>query len=86
MNLAGVAFAIAAIVLYCINIGSINMWWLCNGYYYDDFYGATTTPSPEGQAVRQRYLEKCQEGKKIILVSMCNTLQMQGFISRMHIS
>lgn len=64
MNMAGVAFSIAAIVLYSINLADISMWWLCrDGDYY--YYG-TTTPSADNRR-QERYLERCREGKQIIL-------------------
>lgn len=60
--LAGVAFAIAAIVLYSINIA--NMWvWICEDYDYS--YRRHHTPSPHEDMIR----EKCEEGRAMVLVS-----------------
>lgn len=66
LNLAGVAFAIAAIVLYSINIANIYFWWACNRDEYDYYYGRrhTTTPSPTRDALQ----EKCLEAKELILM------------------
>uniref|UniRef100_A0A4W6BNG8 Uncharacterized protein n=1 Tax=Lates calcarifer TaxID=8187 RepID=A0A4W6BNG8_LATCA len=44
LNLAGVGFAIAAIILYSINIGNRWLWWMCD---FDDYYWRIPTPSPE---------------------------------------
>ncbi|XP_068426411.1 uncharacterized protein [Clinocottus analis] len=72
LNLAGVAFFIAAIVLYSINIVNIRLWWMCNRYdsggYYDSHYrhATTTTPFPG-----ERYMtEKCLDGKELTLPSL----------------
>lgn len=68
LNLAGVAFAIAAIVLYSINLANIWLWGMCRDddyYYYDRSYRhITTTPSP-GESIMK---EKCLEGKELILM------------------
>lgn len=77
MNLAGVAFAIAAIVLYTINLVYIGMWWLCRE---DDYYDSwdrhhdktTATPSTEEKAMQEGYWERCVEGKELILVSVAH--------------
>uniref|UniRef100_A0A3Q3FNW6 Uncharacterized protein n=1 Tax=Labrus bergylta TaxID=56723 RepID=A0A3Q3FNW6_9LABR len=50
LNLSGVAFSIAAIVLYSINISDIWLWWMCeNNHYYNYDYNrhTSTTPSPD---------------------------------------
>ncbi|XP_034030117.1 uncharacterized protein LOC117513965 [Thalassophryne amazonica] len=65
LNLSGVAFAIAAIVLYSINVDSIRMWWMCSSDYYWYSYGTTNpTDSPE----KKMLLEKCNEGKALVLI------------------
>ncbi|XP_068426153.1 membrane-spanning 4-domains subfamily A member 6C-like [Clinocottus analis] len=69
LNLAGIAFSIAAIVLYSINIVNIRLSWMCNRYdfdYYDSRYGqATTTTASPGE----KYMtEKCLEGKELTLM------------------
>ncbi|XP_076006501.1 membrane-spanning 4-domains subfamily A member 15-like [Genypterus blacodes] len=65
LNLAGVAFAITAIVLYSINIAEIRLYWLCdreNDYWYRS--RTTVAPSPD-----EKYLmERCMDGKAIILM------------------
>ncbi|XP_070822950.1 transmembrane protein 176l.4 [Chaetodon trifascialis] len=63
LNLAGVAFAIAAIVLYSINIAQMKwrMWWMCRPNYYISRY---TTSSPRRDIVTER----CKEGKALIMM------------------
>lgn len=67
LNLAGVGFAIAAIVLYAINLSEIGFWWLCRDYnrYYDyrSDYG-TTTPSP----YKEMMDSGCLEGKELLIM------------------
>ncbi|XP_068426418.1 transmembrane protein 176B-like isoform X1 [Clinocottus analis] len=70
LNLAGVAFSIAAIVLYTINIANIRLWWMCDkydsgGYYNSRYRQATTTTASPGE----KYMtEKCLEGKELTLM------------------
>ncbi|XP_076594233.1 uncharacterized protein LOC143325185 [Chaetodon auriga] len=61
LNLAGVGFAIAAIILYSIDIALMNLWWMCDD---DDYRSPYNTPSPREDVV----MEKCLEGKAIILM------------------
>ncbi|XP_041798750.1 membrane-spanning 4-domains subfamily A member 8-like [Chelmon rostratus] len=61
LNLAGVGFAIAAIVLYSINVAHIWGWWMCQSYYYRS---RNSTPSPRVDIV----MEKCLKGKALILM------------------
>ncbi|KAM6994699.1 uncharacterized protein LKV04_007043 [Tautogolabrus adspersus] len=64
LNLSGVAFAIAAIVLYSINIANIGLWWMCRNndyeYRYNQHTTTSTTPSPDQT--------KCLEAKAMILM------------------
>lgn len=62
LNLFGVLFAIAAIVLYSIDIALGDLWWLCD----DDYRSEYQTVSPE----EQRLEEKCLQGKELLLVSL----------------
>ncbi|XP_053183858.1 transmembrane protein 176B-like isoform X2 [Scomber japonicus] len=71
LNLAGVCFAIAGIVLYSINmVESGRLWWMCeDDHYYDHYdyeYGhharTTASPSPEKLIIQ----EKCLEAKALI--------------------
>ncbi|XP_076006678.1 membrane-spanning 4-domains subfamily A member 15-like [Genypterus blacodes] len=65
LNLAGVAFAITAIVLYSINLARANVYNLCQRDY-NYWYGSHTTvaPSPD-----EKYLmERCMDGQAIILM------------------
>ncbi|XP_027142863.1 membrane-spanning 4-domains subfamily A member 8-like isoform X1 [Larimichthys crocea] len=64
LNLAGVAFAIAAIVLYSIQITSISFWRLCRSYDYFDYYSRYSTPSRHEDIMT----EKCLEAKALILM------------------
>ncbi|XP_034030120.1 uncharacterized protein LOC117513966 [Thalassophryne amazonica] len=65
LNLSGVVFAIAAIVLYSINVGNIRMWWMCSSDYYWYSYRTTNpTDSPEEKML----LEKYNEGKALVLM------------------
>ncbi|XP_049901886.1 transmembrane protein 176B-like isoform X2 [Epinephelus moara] len=69
LNLAGVGFAIASIVLYSINIAHIGLWLMCrNKYDYNyDYYSRhrpTATPSPWEEIMK----EKCLEGKELVLM------------------
>ncbi|XP_037640272.1 transmembrane protein 176B-like isoform X1 [Sebastes umbrosus] len=68
LNLAGVAFAIAAIVLYSVNMANIYMWWMCgddNYYNYNYHSRHTTTTPPPGEEIMK---EKCLEGKELVLM------------------
>ncbi|XP_074508856.1 uncharacterized protein LOC141778466 isoform X2 [Sebastes fasciatus] len=67
LNLAGVAIAIAAIVLYSINMANIYMWWRCDDDHYNYYSGyrhTTTTPPPREDIMK----EKCLEGKELALM------------------
>uniref|UniRef100_A0A3Q1BIL7 Transmembrane protein 176l.4 n=1 Tax=Amphiprion ocellaris TaxID=80972 RepID=A0A3Q1BIL7_AMPOC len=68
LNLAGVAFAITAIVMYSISVADTYMggwYWYCDHNDYD-YYGyrrhhTTTTPSPERDVLQ----EKCLEAREL---------------------
>ncbi|KAM7421428.1 hypothetical protein PAMA_015522 [Pampus argenteus] len=67
LNLTGAALAIATIVLYCINMANMVLWWwMCRPdkdvYWYGQHIGTTASPSPEDEA--------CLEGKALILMLM----------------
>lgn len=62
LNLFGVLFAIAAIVLYSIDIAVQDLWWFCD----DDYRFQYQTPSPE----EERLEEKCLQSKALLLVSL----------------
>ncbi|XP_060905931.1 membrane-spanning 4-domains subfamily A member 8-like [Labrus mixtus] len=64
LNLSGVAFSIATIVLYSINFTNIEFWWMCRNNDYDYGYNrhTTTTSSPDQT--------KCLEVKAITLMLM----------------
>ena len=76
LNLAGVAFAITAITVYCINMGNVdwNFWSMCDRHSYDYqyYYRGSTTASPPERELMQ---EKCLEGKALILVSVVKSSQ-----------
>ncbi|XP_070823347.1 membrane-spanning 4-domains subfamily A member 6C-like isoform X2 [Chaetodon trifascialis] len=61
LNLAGVGFAIAAIIIYSLNIEFMNLWWMCDD---DDYLSPYNTRSPQEDV----WMEKCLEGKAIILM------------------
>ncbi|XP_023140388.2 transmembrane protein 176B isoform X2 [Amphiprion ocellaris] len=65
LNLAGVAFAITAIVMYSINVANIYLgYWYCDRDHYYYGYGrhhTTTTPSPERDVLQ----EKCLEAREL---------------------
>ncbi|KAM9724230.1 uncharacterized protein ACNS7B_019370 isoform 1-T3 [Menidia menidia] len=61
LNLAGVGFSIAAIVIYSINFANIRFWDDCDGNY-DYYYRHRTTPSPSPEN------QKCLEGREMTLV------------------
>ncbi|XP_029959253.1 uncharacterized protein LOC115397184 [Salarias fasciatus] len=74
LQLSGVCFAIAAIVMFSINLADTNLWDFCNldnfrlNYDYDD-YGrrhARTTPSPSAQETALR--DACLEAKRLSLM------------------
>nr|XP_046255877.1 transmembrane protein 176A-like isoform X2 [Scatophagus argus] len=63
LNLLGVAFAIAAITLYSIDIALLSLWWVCD----DDYdFSRYNTPSPSENIVK----EKCLEGRALVLMLM----------------
>ncbi|XP_028986085.1 membrane-spanning 4-domains subfamily A member 8-like [Betta splendens] len=65
-NLAGVAFAITAIVLYCISIGDIYFWRDCSArsWYYDRW----PTPSPTPSSSVREITDKCLWYKSEVLL------------------
>ncbi|XP_072249650.1 uncharacterized protein [Leuresthes tenuis] len=78
MSLAGVAFAITAIVMYSIYISQIDVGNMCNDYRYN-YYGSygsrynrriTPTPTPTPYAANEilQEKEKCNQGKMAILM------------------
>ncbi|XP_033496475.2 transmembrane protein 176A-like isoform X1 [Epinephelus lanceolatus] len=67
LNLAGVGFAIASIVLYSINMTNIWLWSMCDNNYNYDYYSRhrpTSAPSPGEEIMK----EKCLEGKEMVLM------------------
>ncbi|MED6294683.1 hypothetical protein CHARACLAT_023640 [Characodon lateralis] len=61
LNLAGVAFAITAIVLYSIYVANIRVWYSCEQTHYWGY----TTPSPTSD---MQYIENCLRGKTLIVM------------------
>ncbi|XP_041797568.1 transmembrane protein 176B-like [Chelmon rostratus] len=61
LNLAGVCFAIAAIVLYIINIVSMSLWWMCHDDYWES---ERPTASPHQDIV----MEKCLQGEALVMM------------------
>lgn len=68
LNITGVGFAIAAIVLYSINISDIYVWWMC---HEDSWYYGPSSALPVG-----KMLEKCEEGAAMFEVSATDTSSM----------
>ncbi|XP_019727457.1 transmembrane protein 176B [Hippocampus comes] len=69
LNLSGISFAIAGIVLYAINASRIYVWNICRDDDNDDYYWSrrrATTPSPS--SAEQYYQERCSEGRELILM------------------
>ncbi|XP_019130763.1 membrane-spanning 4-domains subfamily A member 8 isoform X1 [Larimichthys crocea] len=60
LNLAGVAFAITAIVLYSISMPYTGPWWMCDNYGYSRY----NTQSPHQDIME----EKCLEAKALIVM------------------
>ena len=68
LNLLGVLFAIAAIILYSIDIAVINLWWMCEEY--EDYFSHDSTPSPHEDVMK----ELCLKGRTMALVSVENVI------------
>ncbi|CAJ1062873.1 transmembrane protein 176B-like [Xyrichtys novacula] len=68
LSLSGVGFAIAAIILYSINMGTIYLGWMCEeSYNYDDYISDhQRTLSPGDQFMK----EKCLEAEDMVLMIM----------------
>lgn len=72
LNVAGVAFAMTAIVLYSIHLANIYLWWgsQCDNDYNPYWYRMRTTtavaPSPEEMIIKER----CLEGQAVVKVSL----------------
>ncbi|KAL7394572.1 hypothetical protein ABVT39_028123 [Epinephelus coioides] len=70
LNLAGVGFAIASIILYSINIAVVWVWVECDNYnnnYNYDYYSRhrlTATPSPGEEILK----ENCLKGEEMVLM------------------
>ncbi|XP_049438814.1 high affinity immunoglobulin epsilon receptor subunit beta-like [Epinephelus fuscoguttatus] len=67
LNLAGVGFAIASIVLYGINIAVVWVWVECDNNYNYDYYSRhrpTATPSPGEENLK----ENCLKGEEMVLM------------------
>lgn len=66
LNLSGVGFAVAAIILYSIDLAITSLWWICD----DDYNYEYRTLSPDEQIIR----EKCLEGRALVEVSVLNVI------------
>ncbi|XP_030014064.1 uncharacterized protein LOC115435638 [Sphaeramia orbicularis] len=71
LNLAGVGFSIAALILYGITLDVIRWWWTwwtCrpheSEYWYDSDVPPLSSVSPEQLII----IEKCEEGRKLALM------------------
>ncbi|XP_070768461.1 membrane-spanning 4-domains subfamily A member 6C-like [Enoplosus armatus] len=63
LNLSGVGFAIAAIILYSINLAVISLRWM---YDLDDYDYLSPSPSPSPEEMIKK--EKCMEGKELVVM------------------
>lgn len=64
LSVVGIAFAIAAIVLYSINMANIYFWWNCRNEEYDYYeYRRRPTPSPSPEELMMR--QKCLEAQQM---------------------
>ncbi|XP_061675200.1 transmembrane protein 176B-like [Syngnathoides biaculeatus] len=65
LNLSGVLFAVANVILCAINIGVMNMWDVCEPAYddrFDNWIAHTPTPSPN-----EKFFEKqCLNGRELL--------------------
>lgn len=73
MNLVGAALAITGIVLYAIDIYIRDGHWMCSDDYYSYGRGGRygydmTTQSSEFKALEKSFLEKCLEGRYLLLM------------------
>nr|XP_057909978.1 transmembrane protein 176B-like isoform X2 [Doryrhamphus excisus] len=69
LNFSGIAFAIAAIVLYSLNLANTSLWSICERYDDNDYYWRRRkTPSPTMSPSEEYMQQKCLEGKGLILV------------------
>ncbi|XP_068179609.1 transmembrane protein 176A-like [Antennarius striatus] len=60
LNLAGICFAIAGIILYSLDLAFVTLWWLCD----DDYDSQTPSPAHYDQ------WEKCWNAKSMALTTM----------------
>ncbi|XP_059194889.1 membrane-spanning 4-domains subfamily A member 15-like [Centropristis striata] len=65
LNLAGVGFAIAAIVFYSINLSETSVWMCEDGDYGYSYYRHTTAAPSPGEVIMRK---KCLEGKELVLM------------------
>ncbi|XP_041797567.1 uncharacterized protein LOC121609883 [Chelmon rostratus] len=64
LNLLGVAVVITAIVLYCISMANIHLWWMCHEQEYPEY----TTPAPSSK--EKMMMERCLQGEALTLMLM----------------
>lgn len=65
LNLSGVCFSIAAIVLYSINLANMGFWWMCDSDYY---WYDRPMPYPSASPGEVLMKERCFEGIAMILI------------------
>lgn len=66
LNLSGIGFAVAAIILYSIDLAITWLRWICD----DDYSYEYRMLSPDEQIMR----EKCLEGEALVEVSVPNVI------------
>ncbi|XP_076593618.1 uncharacterized protein LOC143324781 [Chaetodon auriga] len=64
LNVIGLPLAIIAIVLYCISMGKIRLWWMCHLHDYPEY----NTPAPSTD--QQILMRKCLQGEDLVLTFM----------------
>nr|XP_057912399.1 transmembrane protein 176B-like [Doryrhamphus excisus] len=67
VNLSGIAFAIAAIVLYSFNLRRLHVWDLCERYDDDYYWRKRQNQMPTMSASEELMKQKCLEGKYLFL-------------------
>ncbi|XP_054639131.1 transmembrane protein 176B-like [Dunckerocampus dactyliophorus] len=65
LNISGIAFAIAAIVLYSFNLAHTHMWDLCERYDNQGYW--RRNPTPTKSASEEHMKRQCLEGKDLLL-------------------
>lgn len=71
LNLAGVGFAITALIFYGVTLDDMRWWWTwwgCRPHDYEYWYGSDDTPLSSVSPEQLIIIEKCEEGRKLALM------------------